>query len=254
MKTENNTSYNNLIDECLKLEGDTAVSGKGKDLLLWIIGEYFFKDEKSASKNIELVINNLPPPPFHSQGNTIFNISMDELRSYILNGSFNESLAGKIMLSPPYLKSFYPNHPPAYAKLPEDVRFELMDAIKAKNEAILSAFEKMLIDRNADKQRKILTLVALILKNIHLRSEAPLKKLERPAEETIRSIFNNTEEIFAASQKQVADLSDDVKIRQLTKAFFMIKQFKDIAGIAAMFKEELERFRKRTISAAKNNP
>ncbi len=248
---DNSSENSNLIDVCLNLEGEKANSGSVRDQFSKIIGECFFKDEKSASKNIELVINNLPPPSFLSQDNTIFNINMEELKAYILGGSFNESLAGRIMLSSAYLKSFYPHHSPAYAKLPEDVRFELMDAIKAKNETILAAFQKMLVDRNADKQRKILTLVALILKNIHFKTEAPLNKLPKPAEEIIRSIFNNTGEIFTAHQRQMADLSDDVKIRQLMKAFFTVRQFKDLAEFAGIFKEELDRFRKRTLSAIK---
>jgi hypothetical protein len=68
-------------------------------------------------------------------------------------------------------------------------------------------------------------------------------------EEIIRSTFHNTDEIFTASQKQMADLQDDTKIKQIIKSFFMIKQFKDITDIADLFKEELERYRKRTIIA-----
>ena len=55
--------------------------------------------------------------------------------------------------------------------------------------------------------------------------------------------------MFTASQKQIADLQDDTKIKQMVKTFFMVKQFKDITDIAEMFKEELERYRKRTIGA-----
>jgi len=248
---EDFAGFNNLIDVCLQVEDDPAVTGKVKDQFIWIIREYFFQEEKSAGKNIELVINNLPPPQFLSPGTRIFDINLDDLKKYVMGNTFNDSLAGKIMLSQPYLKVFYQNHPPAYTKLPEDVRFELMDVIKQKNAAILSAFEKMHVDRNADKQRKMLTLAAMILKNIHQRTDAPFNKLQKPAEEIIRSIFLNTDEVFTASQKQVADLSDDTKIRQLIKSFFTIKQFREITAITAMFKEELERFRKRTVSAKK---
>ena len=49
------------------------------------------------------------------------------------------------MLSQQYLKAFYPHHAPSFNKLPEDVRFELLDLIKERNETILTAFEKMLV-------------------------------------------------------------------------------------------------------------
>jgi len=47
----------------------------------------------------------------------------------------------------------------------------------------------------------------------------------------------------------MADLLDDTKIKQMVKTMFMVKQFKDITGIAEIFKEELERYRKRTVLA-----
>jgi hypothetical protein len=247
--TDKNDGYNDLIDVCLACEEDPGLSGKPMDQFVWLICEYFFKNEKGANKNLELVIRNVSPPRFLSQASTIFDIDIAGLRMYVAGGSANESLAGRIMLSQHYLKAFYPHHPPAFGKLPEDVRFELMDRIKAKNEGIIAAFEKMLVDRKVDKQRKILTLVALILKNVHHKIEAPLNKLQMPAEDIIRSIFRNTDEVFSASKSQIADLFDDAKIKQLTKAFFIVKQFKDITAIAATFKEELEKYRKRTISA-----
>ncbi len=155
------------------------------------------------------------------------------------------------MLSQQYLKAFYPHHAPSFNKLPEDVRFELLDLIKERNESILKAFEKMLVDREADKKRKILTLIALILKNIHLKTGSPFNKLSRPAEDIIRDIFSHTDEVFSATQKQITEIKDDTKIKQIVKTFFMVKQFKDITEISAMFKDELERYRKRTIIALK---
>ena len=109
--------------------------------------------------------------------------------------------------------------------------------------------KKCWCDREADKKRKILTLVALILKNIHLKTGSPFNKLPKKAEDIIRGIFSHTDEVFSASQKQIADIQDDTKIKQIVKTFFMVKQFKDITEIAAMFKEELDRYRKRTIIA-----
>ena len=55
-----------------------------------------------------------------------------------------------------------------------------------RNETILTAFGKMLVDREADKKRKILTLIALILKNIYLKTGSPFNKLAKPAEDIIR--------------------------------------------------------------------
>lgn len=243
------TSYNNLIDVCIRFEEDPELSGKVKDQFERIISDYFFQDEKNASKSIELFLSNLKSPSFVDSATSIFDINEKDLKSYIDGSSFNDSLAGRLMLSQQYLKVYYPHHAPSFNKVPEDVRFELMDLIKEKNETILAAFHKMMADRQADTRRKVLTLVALILKNIYLKTGAPLNKLQNPAEEVIRSIFSNTGEVFTASQKQIVDLKDDAKIKQLVKTFFMVKQFKDLTGIANQFKEELERYRKRTMNA-----
>ena len=242
-------SYNNLIDVCLRMVEDPELSGNTKDQFLRLMTDYFFLNEKKENRNLELLLSNIEPPSFIGAAKTILEIPIDELRSYVKGNTTNDSLAGKIMLSQQFLKAFYPHHSPSFNKLPEDVRFELMDAIKEKNETIISAFEKMLMDRDADKKRKVITLVALIIKNIHYRTGAPLNKLSKTVEEIIRSTFHNTEEIFTASQKQLADLQDDTKIKQTVKSFFMIKQFKDITGMAELFKVELERYRKRTIIA-----
>ena len=59
---------------------------------------------------------------------SLFDISIDDLASFVRGTTVNDSLAGKIMLSQQYLKAFYPHHAPSFNKLPEDVRFELMDA------------------------------------------------------------------------------------------------------------------------------
>jgi hypothetical protein len=242
-------SYNNLIDVCLRIVEDPELKGKTKDQFLRLMTDYFFLNEKNENRNLELLLSNIEPPSFIGASKTILEIPIDELSSYVKGNTTNDSLAGKIMLSQQFLKAFYPHHAPSFNKLPEDVRFELMDAIKEKNETIISAFEKMMMDRTADKKRKVITLVALIIKNIHYKTGAPLNKLSKTVEETIRSTFHNTDEIFTASQKQMADLQDDTKIKQIVKSFFMIKQFKDITETALLFKEELERYRKRTIIA-----
>ena len=76
---EDFAGFNNLIDVCLQVEDDPAVTGKVKDQFIWIIREYFFQEEKSAGKNIELVINNLPPPQFLSPGEARIRLETREL-------------------------------------------------------------------------------------------------------------------------------------------------------------------------------
>ncbi len=240
-------SFNNLIDEYLKIVEDPDHSASAGEQFVNMMMEYFFFNEKNENRSVELLLGNIEPPRFLSSSTTLFDMNIHDLKSYVQGSSITDSLAGRIMLSQQYLKTFYPHHAPSFNKLPEDVRFEVMDAIKEKNETIITAFEKMMSDRDADRKRKILTLVALIIKNIHHRSGAPFNKLPKNVEEIIRETFHNTDEIFTASQKQMADLQDDTKIKQMVKTFFMVKQFKDITGIAEMFKGELERYRKRTI-------
>ena len=154
------------------------------------------------------------------------------------------------MLSPAYLKAFYSSHPPSFSKLPEDVQFELIEKVKKKNDKLIEAFQKMMKDREADKKRKIITLIALIIRNIHLKSGRPLNKLQKSAEELISSIFLNTDEVFVASQKQLSDLNDDSKVKELIKSFFKVMQFKEITEIADIYKVELDRYRKRGLKAS----
>jgi hypothetical protein len=251
MMATKNGSFNNLIDAYLKMREDPEFPASIREQFVWIVGEYFFKKEKESNRSFELYINNMESPAFLEGATSLFDINMEDLTSYVRGPSINDSLAGKIMLSQQYLKAFYPHHMPSFNKLPEDVRFELLDLIKEQNDTIISAFEKMLVDREADKKRKILTLVALILKNVHLRTGSPFNKLQKPAEEIIRGIYTHTEEVFTANQKQITEIQDDIKIRQLLKSFFMLRQFKDIAEISTMFKDELERYRKRTSGALK---
>lgn len=242
-------SFNNLVDFSLTMMEDLELSGNAKGQFMKILSDYFFGAAKAENRAIELFLNGFEPPAFLGAVQSVFDISIEDLNNYVRGTTLNDSLAGKIMLSPQYLKTYYPHHAPSFNKLPEDVRFELMDAIKEKNGIIISAFEKMLVDRVADKKRKVITLVALIIKNTHHRTGAPFNRLTKSVEEIIRSTFRDTDELFTASKKQMADLMDDTKIKQMVKTIFMIKQFKDITGIAEIFKEELERYRKRTVVA-----
>jgi hypothetical protein len=243
-------TYNNLIDLYISLEENPELAGDTSELFRRILCDYFFEKETSESKHFEVYFHDFKLPHFISSANNLFEVPFNELRSYIEGSMVNDSLAGTIMLSSSYLKAFYSEHPPSFSKLPEDVQFELIGKVKIKNEKFIQAFQKMIKDREADKKRKILTLIALIIKNVHLKSGRPLNKLQKSAEEIISSIFINTEEVFVASQKQMSDLNDDSKVKELVKSFFKVMQFKEISEIADNYKIELQRYQKRGLKAS----
>ncbi len=243
-------TYNNLIDVCISLEEDPQLSGKTSDMFKALLSGYFFKYEAGESKNFAALLANMEIPDFIANAKTIFDIDRESLSSYVMGGTINESLAGKLMLSTQYLTAFYSSHPPAFSKLPEDVKFELIDRVKEKNEIIVSAFDKMNQDRDSDKKRLIVTLIALLLKNVHKKTAMPLSKLDAGADETIRKIFRNCDSVFLAAETQVSDLRDETKIKELIKKFFVIKQFKDIKEISDVYKSELERYIKRGMRAS----
>jgi hypothetical protein len=249
MQTSNG-QFIDLIDTYIDFEDDPELSGKAGEQFRRLLSGYFFEKECYDSKTMEFYFNEFPVPPFIEGMSSLFDINLDELRTYIEGEMINESLAGRIMLSKEYLKAFFPQHPPSFAQLPEDTKFELMDKIKDMNKQIQTAFEKMLLDKEADKNRKIITLVALILKKVHRESESPFNKLQKPAQAIINSIFMNADSVFAATQPQMADLKDDTKIKELLKSFFMIKQFKEITEMTEIYRMELERYQKRTLKAS----
>lgn len=243
-------NFNNLIDFCIEVCADPENSGNAETQFRTILRNYFFKEESHENKKMEALFNELDLPDAVKNSSSIFEINIEKLRDDIESGMINESLSGKIFLSREYLKSFYKNHPPTYSQLPEEVKFELMDKIKDKNSRILQSFLKMKNDIDADKQRKVSTLIALILKNIHRKSGKPLKKLPKPADELIRQVFLKTDEVFTASPKQLADLRDETNIKQLLKNFFPLNKFQDITEMTGLFKNELKRF---TIRAERIN-
>ncbi len=241
--------YNNLIDVCIALEEEPEGTLVPVEMFKRLLRDYFYRKEIENSRNLEQLIEKIPLPGFLESMNSIFDIDVDELRSYIESDMINNSISGKIMLSPNYLKVFYPQQPPSFSQLHEDAKFEIMDRIKDRNDCIISAFEKMLLDREADRNRTVLHLVALIIKNIYRRTGRPLNKLTRKAEDIIRSIYNNADETFTASMVQVSDLNDESKIKRIIKEFFKIKQFQDIKELSDLFKKELDRYRKRALKA-----
>lgn len=240
-------SYNNLIDVCMALDEDAQIGGNPTEKFRRILADYFFKRETYESKSMDLFFDNFEVPPLIEGKNSLIDVDLEEMKSYINGNSINDSLCGTIMLSSQYLKYYYPHHPPSFTKLPADVKEEVIEKVRAKNQLITNAFEKMNSDRKSDKNRKILTLVALILKNIHIKAGLPFNKLDVKAEEIIRSIFQECDVIYKGAQKQTADLKDDNKVKALIKRFFPVKKFQDIAEISTMFKNELERYRKRAL-------
>ncbi len=242
-------SYNNLIDVCITMEEDPEGSQAPRDMFRNLLLHYFYRKEVESSRNIEQLIEKLQLPDSLDSMSSIYEIDIDGLRNYIESDMINNSLSGNIMLSQHYLKAFYPHHSPQFSQLHEDAKFEVMDRIKERNECIITAFEKMLLDREADKNRKILHLVALMIKNIYRRTGRPLNNLSKKAEDIIRSIYNNADERFTATAVQMNDLKDESKIKQLIKEFFKIKQFQDIKELSDHFKKELDRYRKRAVRA-----
>ncbi len=240
-------TFNNLIDLCITLEEMPEYTGKADEMFRHLLTNYFFKQETYQSKSIELILNEYKVPESIKGLKSLFELGLEELKNHVEGSTFNDSLAGKVLLSPQYLKAYFPHHPPSFSKLPEDVKFELLDRIKEKNGSIIAAFEKMEMDKQADKSRKIITLIALILKNICKKSGKPLAKISDPAEVIIKKIFNNTSEVFNGSQRQFSELGDDTKIKELLKTFFVIRQFSEINDLTRLYRAELTRYRKRGI-------
>jgi hypothetical protein len=246
---EKKESFNNLIDICMKLDEDVELTGNSQEIFRTLLNNYFFKQETYESKRLDNYIKNMEMPSFLKEHISLVDIDTDRLRSFIEGDSVRNSFCGAVMLSTEFLKSFYPHHTPDFKKMPPDIQAEILQRIKFKNQVILDAFDKMKTDKEADRGRKVVTLIALILKNIHLRTGMPFNKLTGPAESVIRTIFKSTDDIFNAQQRQLAELTDDKKIKELIKAFFVVKKFQDLTDFTSMFIAELERYKKRALRA-----
>ncbi len=242
-----NESFNNLIDICIQMDENPEYTGNVQEIFKKILTDYFFKQETFENKKMENFLKNFPAPGFLKNHSSLLDIDIEELGRFVESESLKDSLTGKIFLSSEYLKSFYPHHVPAFNKMPSEVQGEILQKVKNKNQQILEAFEKMQADRAADKNRKIITLIALILRNIHLRTGISFNKLDKPSQDIIRRLFKNCDDIFTGQQKQMGELNDDARIKDLIKLFFVVKTFREITDLAAMYKEELNRFRKRAL-------
>ena len=247
----NPKAFDGLLDFCIDLESDPEAAGNIEESFRRVLGGFFFGEETAESKPMSLYFSNLQCPGFLGRFTSLIDVDVDELSVFIDGETVNTSLAGKIMLSPQYLKAFYPHHPPSFNQLPPDVRQELLDKIKQKNADMRAAFEKMKRDVEADRGRKVLTLVAMILKAIHYRTEFPLNKLSMKAEDAIRAVYGRADEVFKASSTQLAELRDDSKIKELVKTFFAVRKFQDIAEMSDIFKQEFERLKNRTLRASR---
>ncbi len=100
-------------------------------------------------------------------------------------------------------------------------------------------------DIEADKSRTLLKLIALIIKNIYKKHALPLAASSANAKEYILKNFPDCNKIFSGAQNQLADLNDNLKIKEIIKKFFTIKKFDEIQMITEKFKEELKRYEKR---------
>ncbi len=242
-------NYDNLIDKMLALNEDDEVKGNAGLMFKLLLKDYFFASESDDSKKFEAFLTDFESPDFLKNEESLFDIDIDELKNYMEGEVVSFSLAGKIMLSKIYLKAFYSNHPPDFNSMPEEVKSEVLEKVNEKNDKIISAFEKMKSDRTGDEKRKILTLVAHILKTVHYKTERPFNKLTRTAKEIIKSIYSNTDDIFTGDQVQIADLQDDMKIKDLLKVFFKINQFDEINEMKQIYDQELEIYKKRSALA-----
>ncbi len=250
MSPKNDESFNNLIDQCIEYEINPDYTGRPGEIFKMLLMDYFFRKDVEESKSMENFFERFEIPGFISDLQSMLDVDINKLTSYINGETINDSLCGKIMLSKAFLRSFYPGQDPVFANLSEDVKFELVDRIKEKNSRILSAFEKLVEDREADKRRKVITLISLILKNVYKKSGRPLNRNIPSVEKIINSIFSDTGEKFTGNQRQMSMLEDDTKIKELVKEMFIIKQYKDIEEVAKMYRKELDRYKKRSLRSA----
>ncbi|MGL4370304.1 MAG: hypothetical protein ACRCUT_11645 [Spirochaetota bacterium] len=206
--------------------------------------EYFYSKECEEKKFLSF-LKGFEAPAFLKEGSSLADIDISLFTQYAEGLDPAESLSGKIMMSKPYLKTFYHNHQPEFKQLPGDVQLELLDKIKARNSQIVTAFRKMHDDRAADRSRTIMRLIALVLKNIQIRTGLPFADMKVPAHDAIAEIFPNADDIFQASQIQIAALTDDKHIKSLIKVFFVIRRNQDLSEISEYFRKEFIRYRKR---------
>ncbi|MFW6365506.1 MAG: hypothetical protein ACOC2H_03405 [Spirochaetota bacterium] len=239
-------TFYNLLEFSITMDENPEISGDGDEMFHHLLTDFFFRDE-AQDKSIQTLLKNLETPAPFKTISSIRELTPEQIREMVSAETINDTFAARIILNKRYLKAFYPNHQPEYKKMPTDVQMEIIDCIKEKNQNIINAFEKMHRDMEADRNRTILTLVALALKNVHLRTGFPLKKTKTTVEELIRSEFSDADKIFNADPKVMTDLNDDKSVRKLVKELFKIKKHADIVEVSHMIKSEFKRFERRLL-------
>jgi len=245
MNDNSQESFNNLLDLIIDQESKLKTSKNASEVFRFLMINAFFKKEFFENKSFAFFLEKLEPPSEFNSLASLRDIDMELLHSVINRDSTDKSFAGSIMLSKAYMKNFHPNHPSEIIKVPVDIRLEMRENVLKKNRAIITGFEKMKKDMEADKKRKIITLVALSMKNVKMRTGCPIKNIDGSVDDVIKEHFLNHDEIFTASEKQMTILSDQTVVRNLLKLFFVVKSFNDLKNLNDLFAKEIERFRKR---------
>lgn len=242
-------TYHNLLEFSIRLDEDPQVAGNGEEIFEALMFDYFFKYE-ADDKSIQTLLKQMDTPFEFKNIHSLRELSADTIREMVEGDTINDTFAAKIMLSKRYLRSFYPHHEPEYKKLPTEVQMELLDKIKEKNHNIIYAFEKMARDLEADRNRTLIRLIALCIRNVHLKTGFPLKKPKTSVEEVIKDEYPDYDKIFNADPKVMTDLNDDKKVKKLVKELFMIKQHKDIVDVANLMREEYQRYEQRLLKTS----
>jgi hypothetical protein len=239
-------AYNNLLDIIINQEKKPKISGNVPEMFRFLMVNIFFKKEIFDNKSFSFFLEKLDTPKEIKSLKSLKDIDMELLRSIINRDSVDNSFVGSIMFSRNYMKNFHPNHPNDFSKVPNEIRVEMRTKAMERNKAIIDGFEKMKMDMEADKKRKIITLIALSIKNIKRRTGRLIKNIEDSnVADIIRERFPNCDEIFTGSKKQMTILSDESLARDLLKQFFIVKSFRDLKDLSDLFMQELERFKKR---------
>ncbi len=250
MRAVKNRSYNNLIDFCINCEENPEMAGKPREIFRVLLSECFFSEEASQSKSFQRILEGVELPSFLDEKPSILKVDVDELEQWINGDILADSLCGKLMFSKEYLNAFYHDHPPSFSKLPDGVREALAAEAKVRNAAIIEAFRKIEHDIEADRKRKVINLVALIIKNVQLRSGHPAINPAEPASKIISTIFKTSDEVFTAKHSQMSELADDTRIKSLIKSFFRIRMFSEINDLTRLYHKELDRYKKRAVRAS----
>ncbi len=244
MASERSETYHNLLDFSLRMDDEPEIAGRGDELFYTVMSEYFFKEE-AREKAVQGILNSLPVPECFKKIKTLREVSPEDIDKMVEAPTINDTLAGKIIMSKKYLKTFYPHHQPDYRKMPTDVQMEIIDLIKMKNENIMYAFFKMKQDMEYDRKRSILRLLAMVIKNVHLKTGFPMKSVSGSVEDLIREQYPDCNALFTADPRVMVDLLDDKKIKMLVKNIFKVKKHNDIVDLSNRIKDEIRRFETR---------